>query len=1049
MRRRSRADSVAGVLRVHLLGEITAVRDGRPVPLSWPLRRLLAFLALQPGPHERDALAVRFWPDAPDARANLRTAVWALRRALGVSALVATRTTVALAPVARDLDDVEAQERSGRIPAGEPCAGIDDDWAAAARAEHLRRRIALLDGLAAAASEPAEAARWTARRCALTPLDEPAHRTLLERLAAAGDRAGALVAGRDLATRLRAELGVDPAPPTRALLARLRGAAVAADAPGAPAGPMFGRASELAALTAAWSAARDGRGRVVLVTGEAGIGKTRLVGELARRADNTGARVAVGAGVDVGGEAPLAVWQELVRALVVLVPAPPGPAAWPAELGRLAPDLAGALGRRAAPPAVASPELERLRLFDAVLRLVEWAAAGRPVLLVAEDVHRADRASLALCAHIGRRLAGLPVLFVLTRRDRPSRPDADALLTDLAGRGVDVTEIEPRPLRPAEAAEVVRSVAALPETAVEQVVAAADGNPLLAVESARAVAAGSSAPPSSLRSAVRAAMGALPEPARALAEGIAVAGRGLTAPEVAALPAGEAAVRELLDTGLAQRVGGGLRFRHAVLAEAARADLRDPEGTHLAVAMAVEAGASPGGGDARAAEVARHLHQAGRHDLAAPRWQRAARHARALGALPEAAAFWAEALRCDPDDAMAHLELAEVHSWSGRTDAFEQEWDAALARLPSAERAAAWCRRGMLFRTVACNPPAAVAAYRRAEQSLAAGAPARLRAEVLIGLAWTEASVGDPVRSHALLADAEELAPEQDDLTVADTENVRLMAAIRLGRFTECEAVAQRAGVAIERMLRPDLAYVVWINAASALACAGDLEGALRTADRAVEATVDVPVIAVPCLAGRAHLLSRLGRHEEASAAVATLLATAERLDSAPMLATARHDAGLVALAGGNHRDAADLLAAALASGAAVSRPAARLAAAEALALCDDPAGATAELRRAALEPVGPGDQPWALVPRMARVQGLAARARGDMAEARRRLTEAAEAWRRLGATTTRQVGDEFMAALVDLGRPPVVGLVEPDRELDRVTEELARLEEQRCPSSP
>ena len=414
---------------MELLGEITAVRDGRPVPLSFPHRRLLAFLALHPGPHERDTLAARFWPDSPDPRANLRTAVWVLRRSLGNDAVVATRATVALGPVTRDLDEIDALE-----PA-ELCAGLDDDWAERARAEHVRRRVALLDDLASTAGDPADAARWSARRCALTPLDEPAHRALIDRLDAAGDRAGALVVGRDLAGRLRAELGVAPAAATRALLARLRGPAVATGRATGSVAPMFGRAAELAALTTAWSAARDGRGCVVLVTGEGGIGKTRLVDELARRADNAGARVAVGAGLDVGGEAPLAMWQELVRALVGLVSPPPEPAEWPAELGRLAPDLAGALGRHAPRPAV-TPELERLRLFDAVLRLVEWAAAGRPVLLVAEDVHRADRASLALCAHIGRRLAALPVLFVLTRRDRPSRPDADALLADLAGRGL-------------------------------------------------------------------------------------------------------------------------------------------------------------------------------------------------------------------------------------------------------------------------------------------------------------------------------------------------------------------------------------------------------------------------------------------------------------------------------------------------------------------------------------------------------------------------------------------------------------------------------------
>jgi tetratricopeptide (TPR) repeat protein len=204
-------------------------------------------------------------------------------------------------------------------------------------------------------------------------------------------------------------------------------------------------------------------------------------------------------------------------------------------------------------------------------------------------------------------------------------------------------------------------------------------------------------------------------------------------------------------------------------------------------------------------------------------------------------------------------------------------------------------------------------------------------------------------------------------------------------------------------------------------------------------------------LAARAHLLSRLGRHDEATATAAELLATAERLDSPPTLAVAQHDAGLVALAAGQPREAVDLLAAALAGNAAVSRPAARLAAAEALAACGDAGEAATELRRAVLEPVGPADQSWALVPRVARVQGLVARARCDVPEARRRLLEAAEGWRRRGGAEQRRAGEEFVAALVDLGRPPVVGLVEPDRELARVVAELAALddaEEARCPDS-
>jgi len=165
----------------------------------------------------------------------------------------------------------------------------------------------------------------------------------------------------------------------------------------------------------------------------------------------------------------------------------------------------------------------------------------------------------------------------------------------------------------------------------------------------------------------------------------------------------------------------------------------------------------------------------------------------------------------------------------------------------------------------------------------------------------------------------------------------------------------------------------------------------------------------------------------------------AERMDSPEAAALARHDAGLISLAAGRHLQAAQLLERALAEGAGVSRPAARLARAEALARSGRPEEAAAEVRRAALEPVRGSDQPWALVPRMARVQGLIALARGDYALARRRLDEAAAGWRR---QTRHDAGAELVANFVDLGRPPIVGLVEPDRELRRLSAELAELDE-------
>src|SRR5439155_25539111 len=148
-------------------------------------------------------------------------------------------------------------------------------------------------------------------------------------------------------------------------------------------------------------------------------------------------------------------------------------------------------------------------------------------------------------------------------------------------------------------------------------------------------------------------------------------------------------------------------------------------------------------------------------------------------------------------------------------------------------------------------------------------------------------------------------------------------------------------------------------------------------------------------------------------------LAMAERMDSAAIAARARHDAGLISLAAGCHLEAAQLLEQALAEGAEVSRPAARLAQAEALARSGRPDEATAEVRRAALEPGRSSDQPWALVPRMTRVQGLIALARGDQAGARRRPADAAEGGPRHRG---HDPGEEFVANFVDLGRPPIVG---------------------------
>src|SRR5690348_3758829 len=315
VRQRQRQRSVNGrpavynerVLQVRLLGGVAADQDGEQLSLLPPGSRLLAVLALRPGPQDRETVAATLWPGAagPAARANLRTAVWALRKAVGDDALIASRTSVGLRPEAITVDLAEHQRRAAAgdtaaaaaLCHGELLPGYAEDWAETAR---RRQRAELAETLA--------------------------------------DRAAA--AERGMTGRLREELGVRPGPALRAALAQARGPGVSGAAP-SPADPvpvtgsrlLFGRAAELRALMTAWTAARAGSGRVVLITGEAGIGKTRLVAELARRAENAGARTAIGAGVDVGGAAPLATWQELVPQLARSVPLPPENAGWPAELG--------------------------------------------------------------------------------------------------------------------------------------------------------------------------------------------------------------------------------------------------------------------------------------------------------------------------------------------------------------------------------------------------------------------------------------------------------------------------------------------------------------------------------------------------------------------------------------------------------------------------------------------------------------------------------------------------------------------------------------------
>jgi DNA-binding SARP family transcriptional activator/tetratricopeptide (TPR) repeat protein len=1037
---------------------------------------------LRPGPHSRARLAALLWPDVLDAsaRASLRSALWALRAAFGPAGeyLHAGRDYVELAGdgLVVDIRDFERLLAAGcpgeavALQRGDLLSQFDADWVLDARDEHRNRLSAAYAALAAAAEADGHvpAARdWAAKRAAGMPLDEHAARELIRLLVAEDDQAGAVATYQRLAARLGAELGISPAAETARLVAASREgppAPALAAAPIAGAGNaaarLIGRDGEVRALLRHWRASRAGSGTAVAISGDGGMGKTRLAREVLDAAAADGALTATAAAGGPGAAAPFALWSELLDDLIAQTGPPPerarqGNGDWDTPLAAIR------TWRRT--PAT-EPGLDRIRSFEATVALLTWAARGRPLALALEDLHAADRSSLELVAYAGRRITRQPVLLVLTRRRLPPRPDLDAVLGALRARGTLAAEFDLGPLPAMVLDELIGSVADIPAAHRERIVRLAAGNPLLAVEMARS-AAHDVDPEAGLSGAARQAIARLSPAARLFTELAAVAGRDLDRAEVASLPllpspAGAAA--EALGCGLLSSRAERIGFRHHLLREAVYRDLPDPVRARLHETLATwlraraPRGSAPRLGPARnTAEIARHFRLAGQDDLAAEQLVRTAAAARAVAALPEAAAYLTEAASLTgkagtgPDPELL-IELAEVQAWRGMLAESDEAFGHALELIALDDHdalAAAWVRRGHWLRGGICHPRESLRSYRAALDFLGRGrggdGDPLILAESLAGMAWAQAVAGDPGEADKLLIEAEGLLSEVGEVSAArlsrlshDVDVARAHVLLRAGRFTESYGPLMAASTAASRAGRPDLACSCLANAASAAACAGDLTRALDFADRCLPLVVPNGLLRL-CVythSARTALLRLLGRPGEARVACDAAAAAAERIGLPELEGLVHHDRGLLAIAAGEHQAAAGELGLALDLGAPVSRPLARLLRAEALARGGRPDGAEHELRAVALEPVSPADLPDTLVARMSHVQGLIALRRGNLPLAARRLREAESGWLRRSGTGRAEhdsaSGQGYVEALIDLGRPPVAALIEPAREL-------------------
>ncbi|WP_306356683.1 MULTISPECIES: AAA family ATPase [unclassified Nocardia] len=482
------------MLRIQVLGPLRVELDGRSVELPDRRQRvcaLLAWLAVHPGPHHRSRLAGEFWPEVPEAnaRASLRSAVWALRAALGPAGvcLEADRDTVRLGgdPWV-DLAEFDRLAASGDCVAavdlcrGELLAGWHEDWVLELRTEHARRLAAALGDLAARAeagirtgpvtgtrdesgteTEPGAegsvraAIGWARRRVDLDPANECAGRELIRLLCLAGDEQGAIAAYARLRRALSTELDLRPSAETTALIHRLRPhepVLAPWTTPVQPRPEFIGRARELERLRKCLARTETGLGLVATITGEGGIGKTALTEEILDAAAHHGARTAGGAAGGPGGM-PFEVWSGLLTDLLAATGPLPSDAPWAADLARLVP----AVAPRA--PAV-GPEHDRIRLFEAVIALLGTLSARHPLALALEDLHLADPSSLDLLGYVTRRITRLPILFVLTRRRLPPSPRAEAVLGALRAKGALAAEIELGPMDSAEIRALAQLTAA-------------------------------------------------------------------------------------------------------------------------------------------------------------------------------------------------------------------------------------------------------------------------------------------------------------------------------------------------------------------------------------------------------------------------------------------------------------------------------------------------------------------------------------------------------------------------------------------------------------
>lgn len=683
------------MLNIRLLGEqvVSDGATGTARTISPRSIGLLAFLVLHAGsPQTRQRIASRFWPDSTDEQAltNLRRELHHLRGVLGaepaltvtardlcwrdsptcrvdVLAFASSRTLARAA--ARSGDDAGILEHARAAVEeyrGEFLPGGYDDWLLEIRADLETQCVELVDLLREARARTGDlagAVEAARRRVQLRPWEEVGYRRLMELQGELGDRAGAVSTYHHCASVLERELGIEPDPATRASLNRLLAAAgPATAAPPAPdpatttrsgiaAAPLVGRAAELAELASRWDAAATGRPSLVLVRGDPGVGKTRLVTEAAERARLQGAVVAGTRCFGTSGQpalSPVADWLRngTVRSgVATLEPV------WQVEVSRLVPSTTA----RAEPGTGARAMVDawqRHRFFEGLARAL--IGVGRPMLLTLDNLHWCDPETLAFVTFLLGLTTDAPVMVAATVRDEDHpEPGLGDWIARMRSTGM-LTEIRLGPLDGPQTSRLAEAISgrSLGEDAAHLLHATTGGFPLHVVEAARSAADLDDRPLpfGDLTAVLRGRLGQLGTTAQEMAGLAAAVGRNFTPDlltEASDLDAGTVvrALDELWRRRIVRELPDGYDFAHDLLRESAYAQVSPPRRwlLHRRVAQVLELHHADGL-DAVAAQLAEQYARGGRPERAVDYYRRAAEVAAGTFAHAEAVRLHEQAL---------------------------------------------------------------------------------------------------------------------------------------------------------------------------------------------------------------------------------------------------------------------------------------------------------------------------------------------------------------------------------------------------------------------